>query len=57
MHTHSTPATKTLPSLLAQIARVAELCHECGRIGQVYADDHTTLLCAKCWLELYGRRA
>jgi hypothetical protein len=54
MHTHSTP--KTLPSLLAQIARVAELCHECGKIGQVYADDHTTLLCAKCWLILYGDR-
>lgn len=52
--THSTPTTKTLPSLLDQIARVAELCHECGRLGQVYADDHTTLLCAKCWLLVHG---
>jgi hypothetical protein len=54
MHTHFTPTTKTLPSLLAQLARVLELCHECGKIGQVYADDHITLLCAKCWLKLHG---
>lgn len=51
---HSTPTTKTLPSLLAQMARVAELCHTCGRVGQVYADDEVTLLCAKCWLRLHG---
>lgn len=54
MHTNnSTPTERTLPSLLAQMARVAELCHNCGRVGQVYADDHRTLLCAKCWLERY----
>lgn len=47
------PTERTLPPLLTQQARVARLCYDCGRVGQIIADDHTTLLCAKCWLERY----
>ncbi len=42
--------TKPLAALIAQQARVKALCVLCGRVGDIYVDDHTTLLCAQCWL-------
>lgn len=56
---HSTttlPTADTLTRLLTQQRFVRRLC-ECGRPGDIYADDDVTILCGRCWLAIYERDA
>ena len=30
------------------------VCTHCGAPGTIYADDHETILCGRCWLLAHG---
>ncbi len=41
--------------IVARFARLARVvCQHCGAPGTIYADDHETILCGRCWLLTHG---
>lgn len=47
------PTECTLPPLLTAQERVRRLCYDCGCVASIYAHDHRTPLCGRCWLVRY----
>jgi len=46
--------TDALAALIRQQAYVATFCATCGKTGDARADDHVTLICARCWIVAHG---